>query len=738
MKLKYIELKGFKSFAKKERLDFEKHITAIVGPNGSGKSNIAEGFRFVLGEQSMKSLRSKKTEDLLFNGSSSMSRVNRASVTLVFDNTKREIREAFDDIEIERIIHRDATNEYYINGTRARLKDITEMLAEAKIGSAGHHIISQGEADKMLSMTSRERKEYLEEALGLTQYQNKKNEALRKLTKTQENLVSIRSLVRELAPHVRYLEREMKLIQKKKELSAELEVITRDYIRLYIPFSSYTLTHKEREYKEVLEAIAVIKKRQGVAAPSVPVSEEYGTERATLETDIEAVSNEWSKLRKEKSELERLSGRLETKIELLTENHARTAGKGSQIQDAPLRLEKIRGILQKIHTEENIDVIREMVMQALVLTEAEENDIEAQPDEGYVHELGGIQSELQELYVHITQKVEEEDRLLNRKKELEKAYSETFQKEQQEKSEAEKDELELHSLEIIKNALTRETDTLKQNDAYFYRSLEEVVILTGARFADDIKRAREQVHREVTQEVLREHEHAVERLKLKIEGMQVGNTRDIEAEFNSAKERELFLETEMRDLELTAEKLIDIADSLHEKIEAEFSLGIKQISSFFSTFFSQMFIGGSAGLKVVTLKKRDGDTESSDDEEEVAEEERGVEVTLSMPHKKLRSIAMLSGGEKTLVSIALIFALSQVNPPPFLILDETDAALDEANSRRYGDALKELSKYSQLILITHNRETMSRAGMLYGVTMGSASTSELLSIDLEEAEKIVR
>jgi chromosome segregation protein len=241
----------------------------------------------------------------------------------------------------------------------------------------------------------------------------------------------------------------------------------------------------------------------------------------------------------------------------------------------------------------------------------------------------------------------------------------------------------------------------------------------------------------VTQSALRDHEHDLERLKLKIEGMQVGNTREIEAEYNSAKEREQFLETEMRDLELTAEKLIDIADSLHIKIEAEFKEGIKQISSFFSRFFSQMFTGGSAGLRIVTLKKRDGESEPEEGNEE-KEVERGVEVTLSMPHKKLRSIAMLSGGEKTLVSIALIFALSQVNPPPFLILDETDAALDEANSRRYGDALKELSKYSQLILITHNRETMSRAGMLYGVTMGSASTSELLSIDLEEAEKIVR
>ncbi|MEX0933349.1 MAG: AAA family ATPase [Candidatus Paceibacterota bacterium] len=736
MKLKYIELKGFKSFAKKERLHFEKHITAIVGPNGSGKSNIAEGFRFVLGEQSMKSLRSKKTEDLLFNGSSSMSRVNRASVVLVFDNTQREIREAFDEIQIERIIHRDATNEYYINGTRARLKDITQMLAEAKIGSAGHHIISQGEADKMLSMTSRERKEYLEEALGLTQYQNKKNEALKKLIKTQENLVSIRSLIRELAPHVRYLEREMKLIQKKKELSGELEVLTREYIRLYLPFSTKELVQKEHEHKKTTETIQTIKERQGEAIEEVAIDEEYRTLRASLETDIEAVSREWNRLRKEKSEFERQVGRLETKIELLSENLTPPRETKKHIPDAPLRLIQIREILQKIRTEEDITLVQEMVAEALVLTEVggsrEENEVRTEHDS----ELQNIHAELKKLYEQITQNIDEEDRLLLRKKELEKAYADTFQKEQQEKSDAEKDELELHSLEIIQKGLEREIDTLRQNEAYLYSSLEEVVVLTGARFTDDIKNARELSSEEVTRDVLREREHAVERLKLRIEGMQVGNTREIEAEYTSAKEREKFLETEMRDLELTAEKLVGIAESLHLKIEAEFKEGITQISTFFSTFFSQMFTGGSAGLRIVALKKRDGETEP--DDEEGDEVERGVEVTLSMPHKKLRSVAMLSGGEKTLVSTALIFALSQVNPPPFLILDETDAALDEANSRRYGDALKELSKYSQLILITHNRETMSRAGMLYGVTMGSASTSELLSIDLEEAEKIVK
>ena len=113
--------------------------------------------------------------------------------------------------------------------------------------------------------------------------------------------------------------------------------------------------------------------------------------------------------------------------------------------------------------------------------------------------------------------------------------------------------------------------------------------------------------------------------------------------------------------------------------------------------------------------------------------EEGVELNVSLPNKRVKGLEMLSGGERALTSIALIFAMSQVNPPPFIILDETDAALDEANSRRYGDMIEALAQKSQLVLITHNRETMSRAGILYGITMGIDGVSKVLSVKFDEA-----
>jgi chromosome segregation protein len=152
-----------------------------------------------------------------------------------------------------------------------------------------------------------------------------------------------------------------------------------------------------------------------------------------------------------------------------------------------------------------------------------------------------------------------------------------------------------------------------------------------------------------------------------------------------------------------------------------------------------MFGGGRAELRIVSFKKQKGESADEEDygseekESEIAEE-RGVEISVSLPRKRIQTMAMLSGGERALTSIALLFAMSQVNPPPFLVLDETDAALDESNSSKYGKMLEELSKQIQLIVITHNRETMKEAGVLYGVTMGADSISKLLSVQLNDTK----
>src|SRR3989344_2858829 len=158
MYLKSIELVGFKSFGKKTNLEFNSPIAAIVGPNGSGKSNVAEGFRFVLGEQSMKSMRSRRGEDLIWGGSPALPRMNRAGIKVVFDNSKKLLDLDFTEVVVERVVYRDGQNEYLLNGTQVRLKDVIRLLAGANIGGSGYQIISQGEADRILNASPKERR----------------------------------------------------------------------------------------------------------------------------------------------------------------------------------------------------------------------------------------------------------------------------------------------------------------------------------------------------------------------------------------------------------------------------------------------------------------------------------------------------------------------------------------------------------------------------------------------------
>ena len=194
----------------------------------------------------------------------------------------------------------------------------------------------------------------------------------------------------------------------------------------------------------------------------------------------------------------------------------------------------------------------------------------------------------------------------------------------------------------------------------------------------------------------------------------------------------------------TQQSLYTLIAELNEKLNTEFKDGVKKINKQFSDFFTLMFGGGVAELFVVKIEKRrrkdteidlfdvpEGDGAEMDEEEE---DEEGIDISVSLPHKKTKGLVMLSGGERALTSIALLFAISQVNPPPFMVLDETDAALDEANSRKYGDMIENLAKLSQLMVITHNRETMSRAGTLYGITMGNDAASKVLSITFEDAQ----
>jgi chromosome segregation protein len=296
---------------------------------------------------------------------------------------------------------------------------------------------------------------------------------------------------------------------------------------------------------------------------------------------------------------------------------------------------------------------------------------------------------------------------------------------------------EKNELQGIMSGFAIRRDTFDRDERSFKQELTEAAVLVGRDVLEYENIELDQKYLSQTRDEQNENRRKLERMKIKVEEMGVGSGEEVVKEFQEVEERDRFLVNEIADLEKSSASLNEIILDLENKIDTKFKEGIQKINSEFQKFFELMFGGGSASLQVVKTevrKKRDTDLdlESDDAEFEIPEEaEEGIDLNVSLPKKKIKGLMMLSGGERALTSIALLFAISQVNPPPFIILDETDAALDESNSRKYGDMIENLSKYSQLILITHNRETMGRAGILYGVTMING-LSQMLSIAFDE------
>jgi len=223
MRLKTLEVQGYKSFATKTVFQFDEGITAIVGPNGSGKSNVADALRWALGEQSYSTLRGKKTEDMIFSGSDGRARLGMAQATLVLDNSDGWLPVEFTEVTIVRRAYRDGQNEYLLNGNRVRLRDINELLAASGLSRRTYTVIGQGLVDAALSLRAEERRVLFEEAAGITMHRAKRADALQKLDATQSNLLRVHDIVSEIAPRLRYLERQAARAAEQKTISTQLK-----------------------------------------------------------------------------------------------------------------------------------------------------------------------------------------------------------------------------------------------------------------------------------------------------------------------------------------------------------------------------------------------------------------------------------------------------------------------------------------------------------------------------------
>ncbi|MBU6414942.1 AAA family ATPase [Patescibacteria group bacterium] len=745
MRLQSLELSGFKSFAKQTVLEFPDAVTAIVGPNGSGKSNVAEAIRWVLGEQSMKSLRGKRGEDLIFNGSPSAPRMGKASVGLAFDNAggnsakekRAPVSEGalasfldFERITLTRKIFRDGLNEYYINESQVRLKDVIELMARVGLGHTKHNIIGQGEVDRILMASPKERREIMEEALGLRVYQLKKEEAERKLAASEENAKKISALIAEIAPHLKFLQSQAKKAEARETVRRDLLLFQKAYFTK--EFSD--IEKKESESGNAMRPFEEIVKK---------LDKEIGEMRSALEklelefADAERGTQEEQdlaqyeeKLRELERDMSRIDGRIDAE-RLKPKQYARPVD-AQYIAD---RILIFISMIKDFFQERDASVLHERLRTleknlASLLAEIKKGEIVIEDE----REANPVIDELAEKHEALR---EAADKVMEKVQALKKKIAGESQKFRQIQIEArsrdkalrEKEEERSGARETVQRmAFEKERILLRREE------LEREFAESGLNRSDITTSFDKEI--ESLAQADTDLRRKIEKMKLRLEEIG-GIDPSVVKEYQETETRFEFLTKESEDITAAAASLKELIRELDKTLEVNFKEGFLKIKNEFHNYFRIIFGGGSAKLKLVSYLQPRALEDDFEEETEATEDvggKEGLDIEVDLPKKRIKSLAMLSGGERALASVALLFAITAVNPPPFLVLDETDAALDEANSLRYAAILRELSKKTQLLVVTHNRETMKQSGTLYGVTMGEDGISKLLSLKLEDAE----
>ena len=904
MYLEKLEIQGFKSFANKNILKFaaaekvggksqktegfprSKHgITAVVGPNGSGKSNIADAVRWVLGEQSVKLLRGKKSEDVIFSGSHTKAALSFAEVSLYLNNADRAAPIDFHDVVVTRRLYRDGESEYLLNGSRVRLLDVSLLLAKARFGQRAYSVIGQGMVENFLNTTQSERKEFFDEATGVKMYQIKRDDAINKLQNARANLAQAGSLLAEIEPRLRSLTRQMKKLEQRAEVEAKLQALQNNYyagqwhkLNDELKAINKKLVERERLSREEEKEMAKINRELGQRQER----QSGQTERARLEEVKRKLEAERNNLFQALSEVKarlsvsyeragktdaawllKRSGRLEQEI----------AGLNKEIKEAEINLAEAEAGAQAAKTEQ------EQISRALNEWRGKLNNGagEKQPAGALLKKTRQEIDELLDIYERIFICLEQAGDIAGATKHLIllqaklKGLKEALQDKRSEaEAETERFKKEMISGEEKKQAAVeryivwqgkRQGAQAKikfLREALAAKAREQTELTAKLTDADgegsnrELKRAElglaakwEAVNKEMAkaeknlaelqaagrqeQEALmklqkllpelqanananaaqlNEIKIAKARVETKLEDLEnevrneTGNLRavidasgfdhnldkdgaaaeiqklkrqreliggidpEVRKEYEETKTRFEFLSGQTADLESAIKSLEKVAVELDKTIAVKFDKAFSEIASHFEKYFKVLFRGGSAklikimeDLKAAESKERTGAEDEEGEDEEGSDkptESRsgiqagrkknkivlpqpnqimpGIEIEAPPPGKKIKSISMLSGGERALTAIALICAIISVNPSPFVILDEVDAALDEANSGRLGDILEELVHKTQFIVITHNRSIMYKADIIYGVTMGADGVSQLLSLKVEEAK----
>ncbi|MDP2708840.1 MAG: AAA family ATPase [bacterium] len=883
MYLEKLEIQGFKSFANKNTLTFpgmlagnQRGITSIVGPNGSGKSNIADAVRWALGEQSMKTLRGKKSEDIIFSGSDKKGRLSMAEVSLYLNNEDRQAPLDYSQVVLTRRLYRDGESEYLINQSRVRLADVQIMLAKANFGQKTYSVIGQGMVEGFLNTTLAERKEFFDEATGVKQFQIKRDDSLNKLINSYENLNQASMLLSEIEPRLKSLTRQVNKLKRRGEIEAELNSLRLTYYaglwhEINAKFSGYNRDflelekiklEKEKKSAGLNRELEKLEKENlagndfsdwqkelsGLQGQKEIINKQLAKLEAELEVKLESsgkfdlswLINKSGEIKNEIKNLNEESVGLKNNIErekkVLTELDAEkdlindeinklsrqllSCGGGESgrgMEKIAKELNNLNDYLNRAAASDDLAGIKEIIKQAgkkikLIIelsggVRAKENLEQAQKSlmaftgdkEAIMAKINesnfrvSARSERVKLIEERTARLEQEAKdidekinsnqgaadlndnkkirsgLTSKQEELERKIGALNEKinsfsarENEQKAKLFSLQKNLHALQDEINGLNNRLNELKINSTRYETRLEDLEIEIRNNYGS-LKEIQDEKPTAGGNESLDE-QAALEKINsLKRQIEQIGGIDpEIEKEYLETKERFDYLENQANDLNGAIGSLEKIIKELDAIIKERFDKEFKNISAKFEEYFKILFSGGQANI-VKVLAEDLAENQAGENKTGLAGTEQppenkyaanlkrikflqkynatglaGIEIMATPPGKKIKSITMLSGGERALTAIGLICAIISCNPSPFVVLDEVDASLDEANSERLAKILDDLSHKTQFIVITHNRASMRRAQILYGVTMEEGGVSKLLSIKLDQANDLVR
>ena len=761
MYLKRLEIQGFKTFAQKTVVEFPEKtknhnpLTVIVGPNGSGKSNIADAIRWCLGEQSMKQLRGKKTEDIIFSGSEGRSRSGFAEVTMIFENEDKALKTDFAEVAITRRLYRDGESDYMLNGQSARLQDIQLLLAEAGVGQRSYAVIGQGMIDHVLVSSPEERKMFFDDATGVRGLQMRRHQSLLKLEKSAINLAEVQMVLDELEPRLNMLKRQVKRLEEREKVTAELKTVSLEYFQ-------GKWAELENEKKAIAGKLGgmderVNAKRAELAAGDKKLAEFEIQEVGKADGAGSGMGELQSAYKKAQGDLAEAR-----KAQVMAEREVELAKVRAQSSWAPLPLQDI-------------------VSEVKFIAESHSSLLDKLKAVKTVEEIRLLEKEVEESW---SRSKKLRDRLVKPSPEDFKADPVAVAAVETAHTAVILAESEVKKTEAAMDAKAKEASAAKSEIFAFQRTLRvlqtELMALEQARNSSQIEMARVETKQDSLKQEAREGMGAEvdfsstlsnpllssitlselydRMLKLRRQVEMIGGIEpSVVAEHAEVSERFTFLSTQLLDLRSAIASTEKIVDELDKEIHAQSERALKDINHEFQKYFKILFGGGSCSLMKVEIddadpdgiapvsgfdaspllsKEGQGEVVSSDLVTARVKARReaiiGIDIQATPPGKRLKALNLLSGGERALTSIALLCAIMATNPSPFVVLDEVDAALDEANTVRFANILNELRERTQFIVVTHNRATMEKGDTLYGVSMGGDGVSKLLSVKIED------